>query len=88
MNLPAHGTASSDPSKVSLLVKTTHTTYNLSRKCLARQLVPPGETSSGRLAVHVPPPGASALPALLNSTHCLAEHSLAARCPAVQGPLQ
>jgi len=58
MNLPAHGTASPDPSKASLSVKTTHTTHNLPCKRLAHPPVPLGETGSGRLAIFVPPPGA------------------------------
>jgi len=58
MNLPAHGTASPDPSKTSLSVKTTHTAHNLPCKRLAHPPVPPGETGSGRLAVYVLPPGA------------------------------
>ncbi|QCD86060.1 hypothetical protein DEO72_LG3g581 [Vigna unguiculata] len=44
MNLPAHGTTSPNPSKASFR--------------LAHQPAPPGETSSDRLAVYVPPPGA------------------------------
>ncbi|QCD94298.1 hypothetical protein DEO72_LG5g2381 [Vigna unguiculata] len=57
------------------------------RRRLAHQPVLPGETGSDRLAVHVSPPGASALPAPLDSTHRLAEHFLAARRPTLQGPL-
>jgi len=51
MNLPAHGTASPDPSKASLSVKTTHTTRDLGHGRLAHQPTPPGETGPDRLAV-------------------------------------
>ncbi|QCD79122.1 hypothetical protein DEO72_LG1g2761 [Vigna unguiculata] len=87
MNLPAHGAASPDPSKASSSVKTTHTAHNLPRKRLAHQPVLPGETGSDRLAVRREPPGASALPAPLDSIHRLAEHFLTARRPTMQGPL-
>jgi len=51
MNVPAHGTASPDPSKASLLVKTTHTTRDLMHDRLAHQPAPPGETGPDCLAV-------------------------------------
>ncbi|QCE03888.1 hypothetical protein DEO72_LG8g1917 [Vigna unguiculata] len=84
MNLPAHGTASPDPSKASLSVKTTHTTRGLVHDRLAHQPTPPGETGPDRLAV----PAHRQAPALFQR-HCfsrnhLAEHSLAARRHAVQ----
>jgi len=50
MNLPAHDTASPDPSKASLSVKTTNTTRDLVHGRLAHQLAPPGETGLDRLA--------------------------------------
>jgi len=52
MNLPAHGTASPDPSKASLSVKTTHTIRDLVHDRLAHQPTPPSETGPDRLAVH------------------------------------
>jgi len=51
MNLPAHGTASPDPSKASLSIKTTHITRDLVHGRLAHQPTPPGETGPDRLAV-------------------------------------
>jgi len=75
MNLPAHGTASPDPSVASLLKQQTKQNRNNSifawlnpyaaRRNHSR---PPGGTYS--------PPGANALPAPLFSNHRLAEHTL------------
>ncbi|QCD93757.1 hypothetical protein DEO72_LG5g1833 [Vigna unguiculata] len=62
MNLPAHGTASPDPSKTSLSIKTTHTTRDLVHGRLAHQPTPPGETGPDRLAV----PAHRLAPALRN----------------------
>ncbi|QCD89993.1 hypothetical protein DEO72_LG4g945 [Vigna unguiculata] len=84
MNLPAHGTASPDSSKASLLVKNnTQKARNNSvsawlgphaaRRNCSR---PPGGTCT--------PPGANALPAPLFIQHRLAEHFLTARHRAVQ----
>ncbi|QCE00109.1 hypothetical protein DEO72_LG7g1395 [Vigna unguiculata] len=73
MNLPAHGTASPDPSKASLSVKTTHQEVennnvsawpgpHAARRNCSR---PPGDIHS--------PPGVSALPDPLFSRHRLAD---------------
>ncbi|QCD86381.1 hypothetical protein DEO72_LG3g903 [Vigna unguiculata] len=65
MNLPAPDTTSPDPSKASLLVKTTHTTRDLVHGRLAHQPALPGETGLDRLAV----PAQRQAPALFQR-HC------------------
>jgi len=51
MNLPAHGTASPDPSVASLSIKTTRTSHNLQRNRLAQHTALLGDTGPDRLAV-------------------------------------
>jgi len=81
MNLPAHGTASPDPSKASLSVETTHSkaksnsisawlSPHAARRNCSR---PPGGIHS--------PPGASVLPNPLFSRHRLAEHDVPLGAP-------
>jgi len=76
MNLPAHGTASPDPSKASLSIKTIHQkaknnnipawlSPHAARRNCSRL---PGGTSS--------PPGVRALPAPLSDRYRLVEHAV------------
>jgi len=73
MNLPAHGTASPDPSKASLSVKTTH--QKAKNNSISAWLGPHAarrNCSRPRGGIHSPP-GASFLPNPLFSRHRLAD---------------
>jgi len=76
MNLPAHGTASPDPSKASLSVKTTHQeAKNNSVSAWLGPLAARRNCSRPPGSIHSPP-GASVLPDPLFSRHRLAEYTV------------
>jgi len=76
MNLPAHGTASPDPSKASLSVKTTHQeAKNNSVTAWLGPLAARRNCSRPPGGIHSPP-GVSVLLDPLFSRHRLAEHTV------------